>query len=101
MQLVTAILACYRLAQLLPEDDGPLFVFVRIRSFVANKAMNENDDLGFWANIDAGINCIYCCGFYAAFLVAGLVVWNNYYGNLLLLIMAISGGQSLLQRTCK
>jgi hypothetical protein len=101
IQLITAILACYRLAQLLPDDDGPFFVFTRIRSFVATKAMQENDDLGHWANLDAGINCVYCCGLYAAFLVAFLVVWNNYYGNLFLLVMAIAGGQTLTQKVSK
>jgi hypothetical protein len=94
----TAVLACYRLAHLLPEDDGPFFVFKRIRAFTSTKAMMENDELGFWANIDEGIHCVYCCGLYAAMLVGGLVVWNNFYGNLFLLICAIAGGQSLLQK---
>lgn len=98
IQLITAILVCYRLAHLLPEDDGPFFVFTRIRSFTAGKTMNENDDLGFWASIDSGINCVYCCGLYAAILVGFLMIWQNYYGNLFLLIFAIAGGQSLLQK---
>jgi len=98
MPLITAILATYRLAHLLPEDEGPLFIFTRIRSFVAAKAMNENNEIGFWANVDSGINCVYCCGLYAAMLVGGLVVLNNFYGNLFVLIFAIAGGQSLLQR---
>lgn len=97
MQFVIAILATYRLAHLLPEDEGPFFVFTRIRSFVTTKAMSENDDLGIWANIDSGVNCSYCLGLYAAFFVMLLVAWNNYYGNLILLTFAIAGGQSLLQ----
>ncbi|MHA2220053.1 MAG: DUF1360 domain-containing protein, partial [Candidatus Hodarchaeales archaeon] len=95
---VTAILAAYRLAHLFPEDEGPFFIFTRIRSLVATRAMNENDELGIWANIDSGINCTYCCGLYMAILVALLVAWNNFYGNLFLLIFAIAGGQSLLQK---
>jgi len=98
IQIVIAILATYRLAQLIPEDEGPFFIFVRIRTFTATKAMNENNDLGFWANIDSGVNCVYCCGLYAALLVSLLVLWQNYYGNLFLLIFAIAGGQSLLQK---
>lgn len=97
-QFIVAILATYRLAQLLPEDDGPLFVFTRLRSFVTTKAMSENDDIGVWANIDSGINCAYCCGLYAAILVSLLVLWQNYYANVFLLIFAIAGGQSLLQK---
>ena len=98
MPLLVAILACYRLAHLLPEDDGPFLVFKRIRLFVSTRAMNENDEFGFWAMVDEGINCVYCCGLYAAILVALVAVWNNFYGNLFLLIFAIAGGQSLLQK---
>jgi hypothetical protein len=97
LELVIAILAAYRLARLLPKDDGPLFIFTRIRSFTGGKAMMENDPLGRWASLDEGINCAYCCGLYAAVLVALLVLWQNYYGNVFLLIFAIAGGQSLLQ----
>ncbi len=98
IQLLTAILATYRLAHLLPKDDGPFFVFARIRSFVATKAMNENNAWGFWENADNGITCAHCMGLYAAAFVGLLIIWQNYYGNLFLLIMAIAGGQSLLQR---
>jgi len=93
-----AILATYRLANLLPEDDGPFFVFRRIRSFTANKMMAENDDLGFWAMVDEAVNCAYCCGLYAAIFVGGLAAWNNFYGNLFVLVFAIAGGQSIFQR---
>jgi hypothetical protein len=98
IEFVIAVLATYRLAHLLPEDEGPFFVFTRIRSFVATKSVMENDGLGFWANVDSGINCVYCCGLYAALLVSLLILWQNYYGNIFLLIFAIAGGQSLLQK---
>jgi hypothetical protein len=98
IQIVIAILATYRLAHLLPEDEGPFFIFTRLRSFTGTKAMMENDPLGRWASLDNGINCAYCCGLYAAALMAILVLWQNYYGNIFLLIFAIAGGQSLLQK---
>jgi hypothetical protein len=99
ISFMTAVLATYRLAHLLPEDEGPFFIFTRIRSYISTKMMMENNlELGFWANVDSGINCIYCCGLYAAFFVALLVVWNNFYGNLFILVFAIAGGQSLLQK---
>jgi hypothetical protein len=98
IQLLTAILATYRLAHLLPEDEGPLFIFTRIRSFVGTKALMENNPLGRWASLDSGINCAYCCGLYAAALVGLLSSRKNRYGNVFLLIFAIAGGQSLLQK---
>lgn len=97
-QLAIAILATYRLAHLLPEDEGPLFVFTRIRSFVGTKALMENKPLGRWASLDSGVNCAYCCGLYAAVLVALLSPRKNRKGDIFLLIFAIAGGQSLLQR---
>jgi hypothetical protein len=98
IQFLIAILATYRLAHLLPEDEGPFFIFTRIRLFIGTKAMMENNELGFWANVDSGINCVYCCGLYAAMLVSLLILWQNYYGNIFLLIFAIAGSQSLLQK---
>lgn len=98
IQFVVAILATYRLAHFLPEDDGPFFIFTRIRSFFAAKAMNENDALGIWNNIDGGINCIYCCGLYAAIFCVVLSKKKWKLGDWLLLILAIAGGQSLLQK---
>lgn len=98
IQLLIAILATYRLAHFLPQDEGPFFIFTRIRNYTATKAMNENNELGFWTNIDNGINCAYCCGLYTAMFVVLVVLWQNYYGNILLLIFAVAGGQTLLQK---
>lgn len=97
ISFITAILAVYRLSHLLPRDDGPFFIFKRIRSYFATKMMTENKEMGFWAMIDSGANCAYCCGLYAAILVAALVAWGNFYGNLFVLILALAGGQTLLQ----
>ena len=94
---ILAVLATYRMALLLPDDDGPFFVFKRLRSFTATKSMNENDEFGFWAMVDEGINCAYCMGLYAAILAGVVVLWNNYYGNLFLLILALAGGQAFMQ----
>jgi hypothetical protein len=98
IQFLIAILATYRMAQILPEEDGPFFVFTRIRSFISTKRMMENEDLGFWAAIDEWASCPYCQGIYMALLVSLLILWQNYYGNVFLLIFAIAGGQSLLQK---
>jgi hypothetical protein len=98
LPFIIAILATYRLAHLLPEDDGPFFIFKRVRFYTSNMAVNDNDEWGFWQMIDDGIHCVYCCGLYAAIVCGLLAAWNNYYGNVFLLIFAIAGGQSLLQR---
>lgn len=101
MSFIIAILAAYRMALLLSEDDGPFYIFMQLRTFTANKAMGESNGTGFWHMIDEGINCPYCTGLYAAVACGLVVAWNNYYGNLFLLIFAIAGGQSILQNLRK
>ncbi len=96
-QFIIAVLATYRLANLLPEDDGPFFIFKRIRIFTGTKAVNENEELGFWNMIDSAVNCAHCCGLYVAILVSLVILWQNNYANIFLLIFAIAGGQSLLK----
>ncbi len=98
IELLTIILASYRISRLLPKDDGPFFIFKRIRSFFMTKAVAENDEWGKWNILNEGITCAHCMGLYAALFCGLLMIWHNFYGNLFLLIMAIAGGQSLLER---
>ncbi len=110
---VIAALATYRLAHLLPYDDGPFFIFKRLRLWVDNKAVDEQlkrietsgliaeEDwirLGFWSSMNELITCPYCQGLYAAILCGALVSFPTLYGNLFLIIMAIAGSQSLIQK---
>lgn len=105
-KLFIVILATYRIARLLPKDDGPFFVFKRIRSFTMTKMVAENEEWGFWNMINEAATCPHCMGLYAATLCGLLVLLrqreenkslNNFYANFFLLIMAVAGGQSLLQ----
>jgi hypothetical protein len=113
IRFVIAILATYRLARLLPEDEGPFFIFTRIRSYVftqyGNEAALSNKEeltclnklqlnLRFWESINSGMNCPYCCGLYAAILTAILSKKRSKIGDLFLLIFAVAGGQSLIQK---
>jgi len=98
LELFTVVFATYRMAHLFPKDDGPFFVFKRIRSYLLTKEMQENDEYGRWANLSEAINCVYCVGLYAALFCSLVMLLNNFYGNLFLLIMAIAGGQSLLEK---
>jgi hypothetical protein len=98
ISFVTTILATYRLAHLLPDDNGPFFIFERIRVAVSEKAINENELRGFWASVDDWTTCPYCQGIYIAILVVWLSEKKKKWSNLFLLVFAIAGGQSLLQR---
>jgi len=91
-------LACYRLAQLIADDDGPLSVFGRIRRFVDDRAKDEQDRNSrslIWQSISDGINCHYCVGIWVAIVLA--VVYNGIQWSILVYIFAIAGLQSWLE----
>jgi hypothetical protein len=100
LRLVLALFAVYRLSFMLREDDGPLFLFERLRRFTDRKRKEEQErgqELGRWASIDEGIRCPYCCGVWAALLLAVLVRWPTLAGDLFLLWLGLAGAQSLLE----
>jgi hypothetical protein len=51
-----AALAIYRAARMVTEEDGPMFVFKRLRD------AHTNDKRAF----DVGLRCFYCVSFWAA-----------------------------------
>ena len=113
LRLILAILTCYRLARLIAKDDGPLFLFKRIRYGVKDKAWLEAekadklvrtvqptiiDDrhFGKWHSLAEGLECPYCLGVWLSLPLLTLIVWPSYYGDLFLMLMAMSGGQAWL-----
>jgi len=58
-----AAFAVYRAARMIAEEDGPGFVFKKIR------AAHTNDKRAF----DVGIRCFYCLSFWAALPVTVLL----------------------------
>ena len=115
LRFVLAVFTCYRLARLVALDDGPLFIFKRIRYWLKDKAFYEADEAGMivliadssnlisdrhfgkWHNLAEGISCPFCIGIYASFLVLPLLIWPTYYSDLFLLLVSLSGAQAFLQ----
>lgn len=98
LRLILAILACYRIANLVAEDDGPGDVFRRLRGWTDHKRLEEQAGglaRGRWANIDDGVRCPYCVGVWAAALLASLVYTG--IADPVLLWLGIAGGQAILQ----
>ena len=115
-RLVLAILTTYRLSRMLALDDGPLFIFKRVRYWIKDKAFYEAyssgklmfsmDDIngkiadryfGKWHSLAEGITCPFCVGVWLSLPLLAMLVWPTYYGDLFLLLMAVSGGQAFLQ----
>ena len=84
LRILLAVLACYRLAQLIAVDDGPWDIFVRLRSI----------RIGVLHRL---FGCPYCLGVWFAALMGLLLCWQNSVGDMVLLILGIAGGQTLLQ----
>ena len=114
LRLILAILTCYRLARLIARDDGPLFLFKRVRYWANDKAWfeakqagmirnvnpvdNPIDDRWFsaWHSLADGLECPYCVGVWASIPLLLFVVYPMTVTDLFMLLMAISGGQAWL-----
>ncbi len=97
-RFILAILATFRVARLLPLDDGPFFIFERVRTITIRNMEAEKEDLGFWHNAYEAVTCPYCQGLYFAFLCVLLLIYPTIYGDVFLLIFALAGAQTLLQK---
>src|SRR6185503_4052082 len=106
LRLALVIFACYRLARLVAIDDGPSFVFKRIRLWFKDKAyyeagsvkaMEDDRNFGKWKNLSEGVSCPFCMGMWFAAILFPLLIWPSYWGDALLLLGSISGAQAFLQ----
>lgn len=70
LTFVIASLAIYRVARMITEEDGPAFVFKRLRG------RYSNDKRSF----DVGLRCFYCVSVWAALAATAWLVafggWN-------------------------
>jgi hypothetical protein len=93
LRLILAVLFTFRLAQLFAYDDGPYYVFKRLREWVNSK----KDESATWDTIDDLIVCPYCQGLWLAPIAALLYLYPTNVGDIILLIAGIAGGQAWLQ----
>ena len=92
VRLALAILATWRLAELLyyEDDYGPLNVALMLRRFLAR--LSTKGRLG--ALIAGELHCYWCCAFWAALPVTAIVAQS--WREALLLPFALSGAAILL-----
>lgn len=94
VRLILAVLTCYRLAQLIPLDDGPMFVFRDLR-----KELNSIASRGgkFQENIAEFFSCPFCMGIWYAIPCALAYLWPSNITDIILLVIGIAGGQAFLE----
>ena len=117
LRFILAVFTLYRLARMLALDDGPFFIFKRVRYWVKDKAYYEasadagisdkvesldhyiiNDRwFGKWHNLAEGITCPFCVGIWLSLPLFALLVWPTQTGDMFLLLVGLSGAQAFLQ----
>lgn len=94
IRLILAVLAVFRVAELLAIDEGPGGVFQRIRDAMGaspGESGPPDTKLGRFAV------CPWCWGVWLALGAAALVIWPSRAGDAGLVFMGIAGGQAVLQ----
>lgn len=86
LQLLIYGLACYRITQMLVNENGPFDIFIRLRSWLVRNA-HRNIIFDMFAKL---FSCKYCMGIWVAFLLVFLP-------GIVVLIFAVAGVQSLVE----
>lgn len=89
--LIVLVLACYRFTALVVFDDWPFGIMQTIR--------DKTGESDHWLiqQVHSGITCPYCFGVWAGALVFLLWLSNIPLLHGILYLLAIAGGQSVLQ----
>lgn len=113
-RLLLAVFTCYRLSRLIARDDGPFFIFKRVRYWIKDKAWEEASLLGNiertdkgewvvedrhfgkWYSLAEGLECPYCLGVWFSIPLLFMVLNPTFYGDVFLILMTISGVQAFL-----
>lgn len=93
VELVACILAAFRLARLVTEEEGPGGMFTQLRAGLG--AYDYGQDGQPQTNLGRGISCPHCVGVWAAALM--VAVWRVSWLHPVVLWLAVAGGQSVLQ----
>ena len=97
-RLILAVFATYRLSQLVAWDNGPGFIFHKLRTWTKFQYDTQS---GAWENLDEAVNCPYCLGVWFAGLTMILYKYPSRVGDFFLLWLGIAGGQAFLQGITK
>lgn len=88
-----AALAVYRLAWMFTREDGPFAAFDRLRTQLG-KRVGTGKGLG-WTLAEL-FNCPHCIGLWLAILAAPAVLCPSRGTDIILVILAVAGAQSLM-----
>ena len=87
VNFIIAVLAAFRLTELIVKDEGPYMMFSRFRRWTGKKAASGNTH---YITLAEAVYCVFCIGVYAAFIIMILPKPVKY-------VIAVAGGQSLIE----
>ena len=93
LRIFLAIIACYRLAELLKYDEGPYDIITNFRGFIGIRAASGSK---FYTEVTKAIHCLHCSGLWFALPLTVLALFPTLLGDVFLVLVGIAGGQSLL-----
>jgi hypothetical protein len=95
VRIILAGLACYRLAELISLDEGPIDIFSNLR-IVSGRHASVSDNR-FIVSFAKLINCPFCLGIWFAIPLCYLVFVPSVVGDVILGFFAITGIQCFLE----
>ena len=88
LELLLAVLAAYRVAHMLAQEDGPFDLFARLRG-------RFDPAQSTW--LGRGLNCVACLSFWVS-LAAALLLQRGDLNGLIISWLAIAGGVLVIHR---
>lgn len=95
LRVLVGVLACYRLTQLVTIDDGPFDMFKRLR--IVAGVYDRGPKGQPQRMLGKLYGCPWCMGVWVAVVITYFVLNSFLVSDILMLILAIAGGQAYLQ----
>lgn len=98
MRYALKAFALYRLAQMIAFDNGPMWIFARLREWTDDNAIVEQNrgvNRGPWQSLNEGVHCPFCIGIWLMVPLA-LIPYRGIW-RLIINALALAGGQTYLE----
>lgn len=96
MDLVILVLATWRIASLLAQEDGPFDLFERLRVLAGTRYNQQSEPVGL-TPLAQGLLCVWCTSVWVGALMT-LAYWRDTRVVWLAMPLALSAGAILIQR---
>jgi len=93
------VFACFRLAELVAFEDGPLDIFATLRGLTFYSPKGKQRKGTVWTSLQRLVECPFCLGVWFAAALSVLVLWDSgvTFGMGIVFWLAVAGGQYLLE----